>query len=154
MRRADREISGRSEIEDIILKADVCRIAIANDNYPYIVTMNFGYKPDPKPSIYFHCAREGKKLEMIAVNNHICFEMDTDHEIYNGKKGCDWGMKFSSVLGYGNIYIVAEKSEKTDGLNCIMKHYGGEGELLYDEKVFENTLVLRLDILEMTAKRK
>jgi uncharacterized protein len=154
MRRTDREISVISEIEKIIEKTDVCRIAIANDNLPYIVTMNFGYTTDPHPSLYFHCAREGKKLEMIARNNHVCFEMDTDHKIYSGENGCDWGMNFSSVLGYGKIFIVSEESEKTSGLNCILKHYGGEGEYLYDEKVFRNTIVLRLDILEMTGKRK
>jgi nitroimidazol reductase NimA-like FMN-containing flavoprotein (pyridoxamine 5'-phosphate oxidase superfamily) len=154
MRRADREILNFNEVEEIIRKADVCRIAIANDNFPYIVTMNFGYTTDLQPSIYFHCAREGKKLDMIARNNHVCFEMDTDHKIYSGKKGCDWGMKFSSVLGYGNIFIVTEKSEKISGLNCIMKHYSGEVEHQYDEKVFENTTVLRLDIIEMTGKKK
>jgi nitroimidazol reductase NimA-like FMN-containing flavoprotein (pyridoxamine 5'-phosphate oxidase superfamily) len=154
MRRADREISDIREVEEIIKKADVCRIAIANDNFPYIVTLNFGYTADPQPSIYFHCAHEGKKLDMIARNNRVCFEMDTDHEIYSGERACDWGMKFSSVLGYGNISIVTEKPEKTTGLNCIMKHYSAEVEYHYDEKVFENTTVLRLDIIEMTGKKK
>ena len=154
MRRADREISDINQIEEIIHKADVCRIALANDNYPYIVTLNFGYINEPEMRFYFHCAREGKKLEMIARNNHVCFEMDTDHLIYNGKKGCDWGMHFSSVVGYGNITIVTEISEKTSGMNCIMKHYGGEGEYLYDEKVFENTTIMRLNILEITGKKK
>jgi hypothetical protein len=154
MRRVDREISAIAEVEEIIGKADVCRIAMANDNFPYIVTMNFGYTTDPRPSIYFHCAREGKKLDMIALNNHVCFEMDADHKVYGGKEGCDWGMNFSSVLGYGNIFIVTEKSEKTAGLNCIMRHYGGEKEYQYNEKVFENTTVLRLDITEMSGKKK
>ena len=43
MRRNDREISGNQEVEEIIQKADVCRLAFATDNVPYIVTMNFGY---------------------------------------------------------------------------------------------------------------
>ena len=43
MRRNDREISGTGEVDEIIRKADVCRIAFANDNIPYVVTMNFGY---------------------------------------------------------------------------------------------------------------
>jgi len=154
MRRSDREISDMNQIEEIIKKADVCRIALADNNLPYIVTMNFGYINEPALSLYFHCARDGKKLEMISRNNYVCFEMDTDHFIYGGEKGCNWGMHFSSVVGYGNISLVSEKSEKTFGLNCIMKHYGGEGEYLYDEKVFENTTVLRLDILEITGKKK
>jgi nitroimidazol reductase NimA-like FMN-containing flavoprotein (pyridoxamine 5'-phosphate oxidase superfamily) len=154
MRRADREISAISELEAIIERADVCRIAIANDNFPYIVTMNFGYTTDPMPSIYFHCAREGKKLDMIARNNHVCFEMDTDHNVYSGQRGCDWGMNYSSVVGYGNIFTVKDKTEKTSGLNCIMKHYGGPGDYIYNEKVFENTTVLRLEITELSGKRK
>jgi hypothetical protein len=35
-----------------------------------------------------------------------------------------------------------------------MKHYGDENEYLYDEKVMENTTVLRLDITEITGKMK
>ena len=42
MRRIEKEIT--KEVKEIIRKADVCRIAIANDNIPYIVTMNFGIR--------------------------------------------------------------------------------------------------------------
>ena len=76
---------------------------------------------------------------MIRQNNYVCFEMDTDHQILKGEKGCDWGMKFSSVVGYGNISVVTEKAERIRGLNCIMAHYGGEGEYIYDDKVLEQT---------------
>jgi hypothetical protein len=154
MRRADRKISGTQEIEEIIRKTDVCRIAIANDNFPYVVTLNFGYKSIPKQSFYFHCANEGKKLDMIRKNNYVCFEMDTDHQIYKGVKGCDWGMRFTSIVGYGNIFEVNEKEERISGLNSIMAHYGGDGNYTYDEKVFEQTTILRLDILEMAGKKK
>jgi nitroimidazol reductase NimA-like FMN-containing flavoprotein (pyridoxamine 5'-phosphate oxidase superfamily) len=154
MRRADREIPEITLIEEIIHKADVCRVALANENSPYIVTMNFGYTPAPEQKLFFHCAKVGRKLDMIRKNNYVCFEMDTDHEIYGGKKGCDWGMKFSSVVGYGNISFVTEKEAKIQGLNCIMAHYGGEKEYSYDEKVLARTTILRLDIKEMTGKRK
>jgi hypothetical protein len=154
MRRNEREITDIRVIEEIIRKSDVCRIALANGNIPYIVTMNFGYTASPEPRLYFHCANEGRKLEMIRQNNFVCFEMDTDHEIYKGINGCDWGMKYSSIVGNGNILIITEKGAKKAGLNCIMKHYGGEREYIYDEKVLVRTVVLRLDIKEMTGKRK
>ena len=154
MRRKDREITQIVLIEEIISKADVCRIGLANDNIPYIVTMNFGYLSSPEPRLYFHCANEGRKLEMIAKNNFVCFEMDTDHEIFKGLKGCDWGMKFRSVIGTGNITIITEKEEKRAGMDSIMKHYGGDREFAYDEKVFGRTTVLRLEIKEMTGKKR
>jgi len=154
MRRADREIPEITLIEEIIQKADVCRVALANENIPYIVTMNFGYNPAPEQKLFFHCANVGRKLDMIRKNNYVCFEMDTDHEIYEGEKGCDWGMKFRSVVGFGIISIVTEREAKIQGFNCIMTHYGGEKEYTYDEKVLSRTTVLQLDINEISGKRK
>ncbi len=43
MRKKDREIKEHKELEEILQKADVCRIAFAVDGMPYIVTMNYGY---------------------------------------------------------------------------------------------------------------
>jgi len=154
MRRADREISGIDEIEQIISKADVCRLALANDNYPYLVTMNFGYKNFPARCLYFHCAAEGKKLDMIRRNNKVCFEMDIDHKLIKGEKSCDWGMAYTSLLGYGTITIVGDKDERIAGLNAIMEHYGKSENNEYHEKTFERTVILRLDITEMTGKKK
>jgi nitroimidazol reductase NimA-like FMN-containing flavoprotein (pyridoxamine 5'-phosphate oxidase superfamily) len=154
MRRNDRQIEGIAEIESIISRADVCRVAFANAGIPYIVTMNFGYAGGKNPLLFFHCANEGRKLEMMKNNNHVCFEIDTDHEIYKGEKGCDWGMKYSSVVGYGNLFIVTDDNEKRRGLDRIMNQYGGSGNYTYDEKVLSRTTVLRLEISEMTGKIK
>jgi nitroimidazol reductase NimA-like FMN-containing flavoprotein (pyridoxamine 5'-phosphate oxidase superfamily) len=153
MRRNDRKVSDIMGIKEIVNKADVCRIAIANNNTPYIVTMNFGYVDVPELRLYFHCANEGRKLDMIQINNFICFEMDADHQISRGIKGCNWGMSYSSVVGYGNISVVLDTKEKRLGLNCIMMHYGDEGEYIYDEKMLDKTTILRLDIKEITGKK-
>jgi nitroimidazol reductase NimA-like FMN-containing flavoprotein (pyridoxamine 5'-phosphate oxidase superfamily) len=159
MRRSEREVSEIGVIEEIIKKADVCRIGLAVDNIPYMVTMNFGYTSNPVQRLFFHCANEGRKLEMIEKNNYVCFEMDIDHEIYvrpgkDGRKGCNWGMKYRSVVGYGNISIITETEAKKSGLDFIMRHYGDENEYIYDEKVLANTTVLRLDITEITGKKR
>ena len=153
MRRKEKDASDIEQIEEIIRKADVCRIALANGNIPYIVTMNFGYTGVPDQKLYFHCAAQGRKLEMIKNNNWVCFEMDVDHQLYGGIKGCDLGMKFSSVVGYGNISIITEKEEVRTGLNFIMSHYAGEMEYSFDEKLIEKTTILRLDIVGMTGKK-
>jgi uncharacterized protein len=154
MSRKDRQLKEISDIEEIISKADVCRIALADNNIPYIVTMNFGYAGGEDACFFFHCAKEGRKLEMISRNNFVCFELDTDHELYEGENGCDWGMKFSSVVGYGKISAVENKESRVKALDCIMSHYSTRKVFSYDEKVLENTTILRLDIGEMTGKRK
>jgi hypothetical protein len=43
MRRTDKEIRSREEIDEIIRGSHVCRIAMAMDNMPYIVPVSFGY---------------------------------------------------------------------------------------------------------------
>lgn len=154
MRRKERELTDILEIESIISGSDVCRVAMANDNTPYIVSLNFGYVGGKNPCLFFHCANEGRKLDMIHRNNYVCFEMDTGHAIYKGEKGCDWGMKYSSVVGYGKISIVDEGAERIAGLGHIMNHYGGSGIHSYDDKVLSETTVLRLDISEMKGKKK
>jgi len=154
MRRKDRQLNEISDIELIIQRSDVCRIAFADNNTPYIVTMNFGYLPGEKSSLYFHCAPEGRKIELISKNNYVCFEMDTDHLLYTGEKDCDWGMNYCSVVGYGKISIMTEREEKKKGLDCIMAHYSDRKEFEYDERIFSRTTILRLDIEEITAKKK
>ena len=154
MRRKERELTDISEIESIIRASDVCRIAFANDNVPYIVTMNFGYVGGKNQCLYFHCAPDGRKLLMIRRNNYVCFEMDTHHVIFKGDKGCEWGMNYSSIVGYGKIFVVDNSKEKLAGLGHIMDHYGGSGVYSYDENVLTRTTILRLEISEITGKRK
>lgn len=62
MRRSDKEIKDKSTIESILNEAQVCRIALCNDNKPYIVPMNFGFKDN---YIYIHSACEGHKIDII-----------------------------------------------------------------------------------------
>ena len=71
MRRKEREITAIDEIEEIIGRCDVCRIALTDDNIPYIVTMNFGYSGGVQKKLFFHSAGEGRKIDIIRKNNHV-----------------------------------------------------------------------------------
>ena len=42
MRRKDRQVLDFKEIYEIIERCDVCRIALNNDGYPYMLPLNFG----------------------------------------------------------------------------------------------------------------
>jgi nitroimidazol reductase NimA-like FMN-containing flavoprotein (pyridoxamine 5'-phosphate oxidase superfamily) len=152
MRRKEREITGITEMEAIIARADVCRIATTDNNIPYIVTMNFGYSAAGR-KFYFHCAREGRKIDMIRKNNYVCFELDTDHELITGIEACDFGMKYSSIIGWGKIFILSSDEEKREGFNSIMQHYSERSMFTYIPEQFDKTTVLRLDIINMTGKK-
>ncbi len=153
MRKKEKEVSDINAIESIISASDVCRIAFADGNIPYIVTMNFGYVAGIEKRLYFHCANEGRKLDMVRKNNYVCFEMDCDHRLIEGNMACEFTMKYMSVVGYGYISIVKEYGEKIEGFNSIMSHYTKRAGPDYDERIFEKTIILRLDIQEITGKR-
>ncbi len=153
MRKKEKEITDLHEIESIIQRSEVCRLAFAVMNEPYIVTMNFGYSGEEDRTLYFHCAGEGRKLEMIRKNNYVCFEMDTDHSMKPGKQACDFEMKYSSVVGYGYISVVTDLEEKIEGLNRIMAHYDGTRSFTYKPDVIGRTTILKLEITEMTGKK-
>ncbi|MCX7825080.1 MAG: pyridoxamine 5'-phosphate oxidase family protein [Verrucomicrobiae bacterium] len=53
MRRTDKEISDRRQKDEIIRGSLVCRVAMAKDNAPYVVSMSFGYDG---AAIYLHAA--------------------------------------------------------------------------------------------------
>ena len=56
MRRTDKEIPSRGEIDAVIRGCQVCRIALALENEPYIVPVSFGYDG---ASLFFHTAGSG-----------------------------------------------------------------------------------------------
>jgi uncharacterized protein len=154
MRKKDREIKDTKELEEILKKADVCRIAFAVDGTPYIVTMNYGYSWKDNLTLYFHCAKEGKKLELMKKNNRVCFEMDIDHDIVQSENACDWGMKYRSIVGLGLLESISNEEEKKKGLDCIMDHYGFVGKKEYNAKALDLTEILRLTTTEFTGKKK
>ena len=153
MRRKEREITEIDEIEEIIVRCDVCRIALTDENTPYIVTMNFGYSGGVQKKLFFHSAGEGRKIDIIRKNNHVCFEMDTDHDLLSGREACDFSMKYSSVVGWGDIFIISDDKERREGLDSIMKHYSNRKEFKYKQDVFNRTTILKLEIKTMTGKK-
>jgi uncharacterized protein len=150
MRKTDREITDRAEIESIIQQAQVCRVALAVDNVPYIVPMNYGYRDN---ALYFHCAAEGKKLDMVRRNNQVCFEMDIDYELLSPtEKVCTWGSKYRSIIGFGKAFIIEKWQEKAAALNIITAHHGAPHHE-FSEKELEQVRIIKIGISSMTGKK-
>jgi nitroimidazol reductase NimA-like FMN-containing flavoprotein (pyridoxamine 5'-phosphate oxidase superfamily) len=157
MRKANREIKDRDGILAVIKDSDVCRIGIYADGEVYIVPMNFGYSlsDDRRLTLYFHCANEGRKLDMIAKNPQVCFEMDTNHRFIPGEddKACSATMTYISLIGNGYIEILTDKDERINALTQIMQHYSEEEHFEFDAEALKQTTVLRLNVHSYTGKR-
>ena len=153
MRRRDREITDKQDILEVMRKCDVCRIALHDGDYPYIVPLNFGLQVEnDMPVLYFHGALEGKKYELIEKDNRASFEMDCGHQLVLDKAQGNCAMEYESVIGQGYIEMLNEE-EKYEALRILMKQYRRE-DFPFNEKVIPMTAVFRLRVESMTGKRR
>ena len=148
MRRKDKEITDRNEIESVIEKSRVCRLAMIDEAGPYIVPLCFGFRNN---TLYFHSAAEGKKLSLLRKNPRVCFEFDCDTEVRTGEKACDFSMRYKSVIGFGNAVFVEAAAAKREALDIIMHHYA-EGEFDFPDASVRKISVFKVEIDVMTGK--
>ena len=149
MRRNDKQINDISVIEDILNRATVCRLAMCENNQPYVIPLCFGYEDN---ALYLHCSREGKKLDILKKNNNVCFEIDIEHEIIKAGQACDWGMKYKSVIGFGKAVFIEDIESKLKALDVIMQQYS-EGSFEYPENAIKNIVLIKVEIESMTGKQ-
>jgi len=150
MRRRDKEITSRQEIDAIIRTALVCRIALADGNEPYVVPLSFGYDG---AALFIHTAKSGRKIDFIEANSRVCFELEANVSLKtDDRDACKWTFEFESVIGYGAITELETAEDKARGLNQIMLHYSGR-EWDIDDAASATTRVWRIDIESVTGKR-
>jgi len=150
VRRKEKEIHDKDELEEILKNGTICRLGLCDNNVPYIVPMNYGYSDG---NIYFHSANSGRKIEMMRTNSYACFEIEGGTEIVKADKACSWGMRYKSIIGYGKLEEVDDFNEKKKSLSVIMKHYSGDETWEFSEKNTEKVLVLKLRIDTMSGKQ-
>jgi nitroimidazol reductase NimA-like FMN-containing flavoprotein (pyridoxamine 5'-phosphate oxidase superfamily) len=150
MRRKGKDIADKSVIEQILRESEICRIAMIDGSEPYLVPLNYGYSNN---IIYIHSATEGRKIELLKLNNRVCFEIEYHAEIVRKDEPCKWSAKYRSVIGYGNIEIVTDMQVKKSGMDIIMKKYGYQGNIAYNDGSLGRMILLQLKIEKITAKQ-
>lgn len=154
MRRTDRELTLKDEIADVLKEGKTIQIAFIDGNEPYIVTLNYGFaRNGDKLRLYLHSANEGRKIDCIRNNPHVCFEISICDSLVHGENACNFGMRYRSVLGYGEMKIVENVDEKILGLNLLMKQYTGKDNWIFNENMLEKTTVICLDVNRISGKR-
>lgn len=148
MRRADKEIADRGEIDKILRKATVCRLGLLDGTIPYIVPLSFGYEGD---TLYFHSAREGKKVDLLKRNAVVCFEVDVDAEPVRSETACGWTMRYRSVIGSGTASFVEDHGGKRAAMKIIMRQYT-DGLYEFPEEMLRKIDVIKVAIGEISGK--
>jgi nitroimidazol reductase NimA-like FMN-containing flavoprotein (pyridoxamine 5'-phosphate oxidase superfamily) len=124
MRRSDRQIIDEKRLREIIALCKVCRLGCVDDGKPYVVPLNFGYDwPEGgNPTLFFHGATEGHKLDVLRKNSAVCIEMDTNHQLVPADEAAKYGFAYSSIIGFGDALFVGDAAGKIAALERLMAH--------------------------------
>jgi hypothetical protein len=149
MRRKDKEITEQKELDEIIKQAQVCRLAVSYEAMAYIIPMSFGYA---ERVLYFHSAQEGLKILILRENPKASFEVEIDTQVVPSERGCDWTMRYQSVIGFGEVEFIEEPESKRKAMRIILEHYADKVGLIEDSALSKVTLFM-LKVSTMTGKK-
>jgi nitroimidazol reductase NimA-like FMN-containing flavoprotein (pyridoxamine 5'-phosphate oxidase superfamily) len=135
MRRIEREIHDRAELLSIMSNARYITLAMCDRNEPYLVTVNHVFAPRAK-AVYFHCARDGKKVAFLSKNPRVCGEAIEDRGYVEGE--CDYD--YRSVHFYGKAAHVRDITEKRHALNLLIEKLEKDPESAKKEFIGRSSL--------------
>ena len=162
MRRKQCEITDRAEVDAILVRCRVGRIATSGvDGYPYITPVNYVYHDG---SIYFHCARAGEKLDNLKRDSRVCFEVDIplaylDLDYYgDSPESCGVTQFYHCVIIRGRAEIVRDIDEKTEVLTALVASHEPDGrkfqEITSETKAVTLCEVVAVRIESISGKRE
>lgn len=112
MRRAERAVTDREKILQILDACHCCRVGFSDPDGAYIVPLSFAFVPGTPDRFYFHGAKEGRKAARIAARPKVGFELDCSYALVEGTSGCSYSCRYQSVIGTGRIGEVTDMEEK------------------------------------------
>jgi len=149
VRRAEREIKDRAEIDAILARAPVVRIAMVDGGEPYVVPMHFGYEGG---RIVCHSAAGGRKIAVLRRNPRVCFEATVDEAVAIGSIGCKSSATYRCVMGAGTVRFIEDRAEKIRALDALMRKFA-PGPFSYAEDDLARTAVFEIVIESVSGKK-
>jgi len=153
MRRIEKEIKDKEELVELLKGGKYAVISMSRENEPYIISLSYGYD-EAKNALYFHCAKEGQKIDFIKANPYVCGTVIED----NGYEDV-CGQTFRSVVFRGKMEIVEDLEQKKYGFEILLNQLEEDPNIIkkkYLEKdeTYENSGMLRLDVTDITGKEQ
>ena len=154
MTRRERQVADINEIIKILDNSKVLHLGLVDGDEPYVVPMNYGYTyENEKLTIWLHCARQGRKLDIMKVNPKVFFEMEYGITPFEGEVACKYGITYSSIMGRGVATIIEDVETKKIALSSLMKTQTGK-DFEFENRMAEVVGVVKIDVLEFTAKHR
>lgn len=121
-----------------------------DEGYPYGMPMNHFYNEDDG-CIYFHSGRGGHRNDSVLKNEKASFcVFDKGSETEN-----DWALTFRSVIVFGKIEIIDDKSIVSDISRKLCYQFTDDEKYISEEieRFAAATILLKLTPLHITGKQ-
>ncbi len=116
MRRADRE-RDRAFAYDVIDRCEYGTSAFSTgEDAPYCIPLSLVRVGD---DLYFHCALQGRKLELLRADPRVCVSFVTDTEPAYLARQNNFTTFFRSAVVTGTAFEVTDPARKTAALRAL-----------------------------------
>jgi nitroimidazol reductase NimA-like FMN-containing flavoprotein (pyridoxamine 5'-phosphate oxidase superfamily) len=147
----------RLEMERVLGEQDTGCLCLCRDQEPYGLPVSYAYLDG---AIVFHCARAGRKLDIIRDNPRVCFVVSRhpDPAKPHAAEGrCKY--RFESVLCFGRARVVDDPGERLEILRRFKAHFYkrlglGDSEDPVTEEAAQKVGCVVITVSEMTGRRK
>lgn len=156
MRKASREMPAAWALE-VLDKAPYITVSMTEaDGTPYAVPLSL-VRTDER-TFYYHCAKEGKKLDILRQNPSVCLSAVTKFKPAVGPKDGSFTLEFKSAIAFGTAAEVTDDTEKIEALRAICERFLPKHMDAFDASVARSigrTAVVKITLTEPpVGKRK
>jgi nitroimidazol reductase NimA-like FMN-containing flavoprotein (pyridoxamine 5'-phosphate oxidase superfamily) len=152
IRRKEKAMSSSDDMQAVLREAKHITIAMCADNEPYLVTLSHGYDKE-RNCIYFHCAKEGKKIDILAKNNLVWGQALIDYGYQMGS--CDHLYKTTQFRG--RVTFIQDLADKEHALKVMIRKLDEDPESVIKKQITPEALrrvaIGRIDIDYMSGKK-
>ena len=147
MRRFKQQLSNE-ECEEILNNCTSGVLAVIGDNgYPYAVPLSYVYLNN---KIYFHCAKEGHKVDAINKNDKVSFCVVSKDEVVPEKLTT----YFKSVIIFGKAKKLDGEELRNAAIHLGLKYYNNKDAVNKAvEKAFARMACFEITIEHITGKQ-
>ena len=143
MRRFKQQITSEECIELLKKEKRGVLSVIGDDGYPYGIPLNHYYAEDGK--LYFHCAREGHKIDAIKKYDKVCY---TVFEKGYSRDG-EWALNVKSVIVFGKATFVSDEEKAKEICTQLCRKFTDDQDYLEKEL---QTAFSRVQCIELTPE--
>lgn len=146
MRQSQRECNAPEFFDEVFTRGEVLFLSLNTETFPYGVPVNFVFLDG---RLYFHCALEGAKIDLLRRDGRVGFAVAADVVIAPEKSTTF----YKSVCGTGLASFVEDTDEKRHALDALAERYGASCPRPTPDSALRHAALVRIDIKAMTGKR-